>query len=571
MDSPAHHPIVGVSLPLRGTGADGSGWGLHHLSEISLVHATVDADVGWLEDRMGGWRRPGLVVAALLAAVALAPPAPSMAQARRPKTWNTELVGHLAPPQNGGYGDVWAHREVAYLGNLRQADCRPANGVWAIDLRDPAKPRPLASFAKFPGSDGEDVWVGSVNTKAFRGDLAAVGIQRCSREDPGFAGLALYDVSNPARPRELGRLATGVASGVHELGVVQRPDGRVLLLAAVPYSFNLSQGRQGDLRIIDATDPRRPRELADWDIRRDGPVEARSQLASRRDVFCHSAWPFDKGGKLFASFWSAGEQFLDISDPAAPKLIGQTSYRPEDGYRGAHSGWFNQDETLFVQNDEAMQAVGNGSEASWTFQRVFDTSSLERPKLLSTFATESAVPGNDGKVATDGVYSVHNAVIKGDLEYASWYSDGVRVVDLSDPRHPKEVASFIPPPSTPRQTAATAKGGRRDMPLVWGVYPWKDLVLASDMNSGLWIFRVTLDGRQADQGGSGSGPGSGSGAGAAPPATAAPDAAAAPDPAAAAGDPGGPGVLTWFALAGLALGLLAAGAVVRVGRRRRPG
>jgi hypothetical protein len=505
---------------------------------------------------MGGWRRAVVVVAGLLVAVGVVPSGPVGAQEGRPRTWNTELVGHVAPPQGGGYADVWAHRDVAYLGNLRQADCRPANGVWAIDLREPARPRPLASFAKFPGSDGEDVWVGSVRSKAFKGDLAAVGVQRCARREPGFAGLALYDVSDPARPRELGRLDTGVASGVHELGVVQRPDGRVLALAAVPYSFNVSQGRLGDLRIIDITDPRRPRQLADWDIRRDGPAEVRGQLAARRDVFCHSAWPFAKGNRLFASFWSAGVQFLDIGDPAAPRLIGRTSYRDEDGYRGAHSGWFNQDETLFVQNDEAMQAIGSGSGASWTFQRVFDTSSLERPRLLSTFATESAVPGRDGRVATDGIYSVHNAVVRGDLEYASWYSDGVRVVDLADPRRPREVAWFVPPPASPRQTAATAQNGRRDMPVVWGVYPWKDMVLASDMNSGLWVFRVTAGAKGGNGGASGAGSG-GSGAG---------------QPAAGAGDRGGLGVAGWVALAGLALGLLAAGAVARgAARRRRPG
>jgi len=254
-----------------------------------------------------------------------------------------------------------------------------------------------------------------------------------------------------------------------------------------------------------------------------------------------------------AAFLSAGELFLDIGDPAAPRLIGQTPYRAEDGYRGAHSGWFNQDETLFVQNDEAMQAIGDGSRASWTFQRVFDTSSLERPQLLSTFATESAVAGKDGRVATDGIYSVHNAVVEGDLEYLSWYSDGVRVVDLADPRRPREVAWFVPPPARPRQTVATAQDGRRDMPLVWGVYPWKGMVLASDMNSGLWIFRVTGD---AKAGNGGSGPG-GSGQPATP--------ARQPDPAASSA--GGPGV-TWAALAGLALGLLALGAVVRSARRR---
>jgi hypothetical protein len=486
-------------------------------------------DVGWPEDRMGGWRRTGVAVVAVLVAVAIAPGGAAAAAGAKPKTFNTEVVGHLAPPQDGGYGDVWAHKDVAYLGNLRRGDCRPANGIWAIDLEDPAKPRALGAFAKFPGSDGEDVWVGSVRTKAFKGDLAAVGVQRCSRQASGFAGMALYDVTDPAKPRELARLATGVASGVHELGVVQRPDGRVLALAAVPYSFNLSGGRQGDLRIIDITDP-------------------------RRDVFDHSAWPFDKGNKVYASFWAAGVQFLDIRDPASPRLIGQTPYRAEDGYRGAHSGWFNDDETLFVQNDEAMQAVGNGSRASWTFQRVFDTSSLEHPKLLSTFATESAVPGTDGKVATDGVYSVHNAVIKGDLSYASWYSDGVRVVDLSDPGHPQEVAWFVPPPTSPRQTAATAQDGRRDMPLVWGVFPWKSMVLASDMNSGLWVFRVTGDAGTGSPGSEG-------------PSAPAPEPAPAP-PTTPAGDSGDPGGFLWVGLAGLALGLLAVGTVVRAARRR---
>jgi hypothetical protein len=140
------------------------------------------------------------------------------------------------------------------------------------------------------------------------------------------------------------------------------------------------------------------------------------------------------------------------------------------------------------------------------------------------------------------------------------------VVDLSDPARPREVAWFVPPPSSARQTAATAQGGRRDMPVVWGVHLWKDLVLASDMNSGLWVFRVTLDGAAANGAGTGAaGPGSGqSGSGQAAPPPAAPD----PAGGGAAGDPGGPGVAAWVGLAGLALGLLAVGMVVRAARRR---
>jgi hypothetical protein len=498
---------------------------------------------------MGGWRR-GAVIAVVLATLALTVPAPAGAQAAAPATWNTELVGHLAPGQAGAFADVWAHRDVAYLGSIRSGDCRSPSGVWAIDLRDPARPRPLASFAKFPGTDAQDVWVGSVRTPTFGGDLAAVGIQRCARQEPGFAGLALYDVSDPARPRPLGQLATGVPAGVHELGVVQRADGRLLVLAAVVGSFQLSRGRQGDLRIIDATDPRRPRQLADWDVRRDGPPATRGQLAARQDVFGHSAWPLDGGRKLFASFWAAGVQFLDIADPSAPKLIGQTGYRDGDGYRGAHSGWFNADETLFVQNDEAMNPVGEGAAATWTSQRIFDTTRLDHPTLLSTFATESAVPGRDGRVRRDGVFSVHNAVIRGTVEYASWYSDGVRVVDLADPRHPREVAWFVPPRAAPRQTVVTAQDGDRGMPLVWGVYPWKDLVLASDINSGLWVFRVRLASAQAPSQGVA--------------AVGQPAAPAAADRRPAAGA----GLLTRLAAVAVALGLLGAALAARRARRR---
>jgi hypothetical protein len=438
---------------------------------------------------MGGrtvW--PRVLVAALALGATGAAPAGAATQAQ-PRTSNTELVGHLDPGP-GVYGDVWVHDDVAYLGSYRSPRCATApDGVWAIDVGDPSKPRPLGQFGRFPGSDGEDVWVGAVRTRAFSGDLAAVGIQRCSRDSSGFAGLALFDVSDPARPKELGRLATGVRAGVHELGVAQRADGRLLALAAVPGSFPLSNGAQGDLRIIDITDPRHPEQLADWDVRRDGPSGLRAQLAARQDVFDHSAWPFAGGTKLFASFWAAGEIFLDIRDPSRPKWIGRTSYQPQDGHQAAHSGWFNADETLFVQNDETLGVDPRRPGETWTHQRIWDTRDLAHPRLVSSFATEAAAPGGDGRLGQDGIYSVHNAVIDGQLEYASWYSDGVRVVDLADPAHPREVGYFVPPAGGSAPDGVRAPGGGRSFPMVWGVYPAKGLVFASEMASGLWIFR----------------------------------------------------------------------------------
>ena len=79
------------------------------------------------------------------------------------------------------------------------------------------------------------------------------------------------------------------------------------------------------------------------------------------------------------------------------------------------------------------------------------------------------------------------------------------------------------------------------MPVVWGVFPWKGMVLASDMNSGLWVFRVT----GAEE----------------------PPAPPPPPPTTPPGDSGDPDSFLWVGLAGLALGLLAVGMVVRAARR----
>jgi hypothetical protein len=72
----------------------------------------------------------------------------------------------------------------------------------------------------------------------------------------------------------------------------------------------------------------------------------------------------------------------------------------------------------------------------------------------------------------------------------SWYSDGVRVLDVSDPTAPTEVAHFVPPaaknPVKPKQ-----RGVLTNTPQVWGVVGDGGLLYANDMNSGLWILRRT--------------------------------------------------------------------------------
>jgi hypothetical protein len=111
---------------------------------------------------------------------------------------------------------------------------------------------------------------------------------------------------------------------------------------------------------------------------------------------------------------------------------------------------------------------------------------------VATFGTENSQKGLDGEVGVDGFYSPHQTTPLGeDKEMVAWLSDGVRIVDLEDPSNPREIAFFVPEARSDPQGYWVAPDGSRELPLVWGAVSVGDLVYASDVNSGLWIFRVT--------------------------------------------------------------------------------
>ena len=56
------------------------------------------------------------------------------------------------------------------------------------------------------------------------------------------------------------------------------------------------------------------------------------------------------------------------------------------------------------------------------------------------------------------------------------------VVDIADPTRPREVASFVPPAAVDPFRTFT------DTAQVWGVYVQGNLLLASDINAGLFVL-----------------------------------------------------------------------------------
>jgi hypothetical protein len=125
--------------------------------------------------------------------------------------------------------------------------------------------------------------------------------------------------------------------------------------------------------------------------------------------------------------------------------------------------------------------------------RFWDVADPAAPRLLGTFQTpRSRVDPARGPVRP-GDFSAHNPVVHGQLLLVSWFSDGIRVLDIRDPAAPRELDAWVPP--APATSGAVDQGHlghvhRFEGPSVWGVAVEGDLVAASDMFTGLYLFRL---------------------------------------------------------------------------------
>lgn len=374
-----------------------------------------------------------------------------------------------------GYNaDVWAHKGFAYVGTWGTATSYPtrcpATGVRIIDLADPAHPALVGAVATIPGTSQEDMVVKRIETAAFKGDLLVTGIQACDRTTSAARGIDLWDVTNPRQPQHLGFWSSGATGpagtrGVHELYLFQRGD-RAYVTAAVPYSE--SYEGVGDFRLVDVTDPRNPVQVSSWGATLDGKLAPGRGQA----FFAHSAWTNAAGTLAILSYWDAGVIFLDISNPAHPVFLGRTVYPTGEG--ATHSVWLTADEQHLLVADEVLAPRPDG----WGYLRIFDVRNRAAPIQVGRYVTP-----NSQTARRDGTYTIHNPFVVGDRAFLSWYSDGIRVLDITDLAQPREVASFVPP------AVADPFGTNPKSAQVWGVYVEGNLVLASDMNAGLYVLR----------------------------------------------------------------------------------
>ncbi len=407
--------------------------------------------------------------------------APAVASAIKLK--NFRLVGHNNLGDFHDYGDVWGHGDFAYVGTRCAEEGRGGAGVKVVNISDPGRPRVVSTLPNPKYTRSEDVIVRHVRTPSFTGDLALVGVQLCfdalDRGNRGkYTGLQFFDVTSPARPVLLSVWTLPRGSddfpviGCHEIDLVQRPGGRVLAGCArnlIDQAFGHSTG----VHFVDATDPRKPWQVSRFSL----GVDTFTGAGCFQAKFDHSVTFAKQGQIAYLSYWDAGTVRLDLDDPARPRYVAKVKITPPDEDGDNHSvtvanggKWLVINPEDFSPFDESCAQFDGYGEAY-----VYDNSDPAHPRYLGSFATPST-----HSTRTDGAFTVHNTeVVRGREFFSSWYSDGIVWWTMRDNGASYMKGQFVPPST------------RFAPPLVWGVYPdaRHDVILASDITSGLWIVK----------------------------------------------------------------------------------
>lgn len=362
---------------------------------------------------------------------------------------NMTLVGHCDLDGRGDCMHVNVTGGHAYIGHQGYTSA----GTSIVDVADPEHPRLVAQLPRPPGTHSHKVQV--------LGDLLLVNHERNRFEsDPRSwsAGMAIYDVATPSRPRQVGFFPTP-GTGVHRMTYWEPP---------YAYVSGTDEGFTGRiLRIVDLSDPANPTEVGRWwfpgqnqSTQLGAAGEPPPNLDPGRDVGLHHALP--RGDRLYAGWWDAGLVILDISDKERPSLVSHLEFGADS--RNTHSACPLPGRDVLVVTDEQLtRYIGTQRHV-----RVVDVADDTRPKVLATFPVPAAAGDHHRRGIRFGPHNVHEprpgSLIDPDTVYLTYFAGGLRAYDVSDPANPVETARLVPDPPPGRDAiqlndvTATADG-----------------------------------------------------------------------------------------------------------------
>jgi choice-of-anchor B domain-containing protein len=289
-------------------------------------------------------------------------------------------------------------------------------------------------------------------------------------------GLSIVEVTDPARPRNIG-VVPGPLSSWREVRTYRS------------YAYVTTEARHG-LDIVDLADPDRPRLVQTWnrtfasahslwidvgrgllfangtrdaagasqgmrvlDLARN--AEDPEDLGGFTDFYIHDS--YSEGDRLYAAAINGG--FLAILDISNPRALRERS-RFFTGGRFTHNAWLSRDGRYLFTTDERPDRP----------LEVWDLlNPLEPRKVAQYLGAPGTIP--------------HNVMVDGDRLLVSHYTEGVHLLDVRNPEQPQLMGSYDTFPGS----SAAFSGA-------WGAYifPGSDLIVASDIEGGLFIIRSAL-------------------------------------------------------------------------------
>lgn len=312
----------------------------------------------------------------------------------------------------------------------------PLNGLAVLDASNEEQPELLRILPPGPGSwnGWEGVW-----TNEVRGVLAVGGTGKA---------LELYDISQDCRNPIL-KSVFPLPNQHHEMRIA--PDGMTVYVADL--------FREPEVVAVDISDLTNPKVLSAWASGNTDNVKGIHALDISPDG--NRAYLANFGGR------ENGLIIMDVSEIQARQAnpafreVSRLSWAPPEFFlpgtvsgsvglvAGAHANKLTRiGGRTYVLNVEETAVRG---ECPWSGGRIIDVTDETQPRQVSRFRLEVNDPDHCKTVLADSspLYSPHQVTVddpnNATMAFVSWLSSGVRIFDIRDPAHPREIAYYNPP------------------------------------------------------------------------------------------------------------------------------
>jgi choice-of-anchor B domain-containing protein len=343
-----------------------------------------------------------------------------------------------------GWTDPATGREYALVGRM--------DGTAFVDVTDPTNPAYLGELPLHAGAE-PNLWR---DIKTYKDHAFIVA------DGAGPHGMQVFDLT---QLRSVRNPPVTFSETAHYDRIASAHNIVINEDAGFAFPVGNSMGGEtcgGALHMIDIRDPKRPTFAGCYA----DPATGMQRTGYTHDAQCVTYQGPDaryRGREICFNSSETAVGIADVTDKKNPRPIAVASY-PNTAY--AHQGWLSEDHRYFFLDDE-------GDELSGTVPRtrtiIWDMSNLEEPTLLKEFLGTTA--------ATD-----HNLYVRGKYMYQSNYVSGLRVIDVSDPANPREVAYFDTVPAGENVPGFAGS---------WSNYPYfkSGTIVVTSMREGLFVVK----------------------------------------------------------------------------------